>query len=127
MILGIGTDVVQIDRIKKSCQKEGFLKRIYTANELKRADELAEERKWQFLANRYAGKEAFAKAVGTGMGEHLSWQDIEILNNEKGAPVCSVSDSAKAFLCQFFKTDKISIHVSLSDDLVAVATVILEK
>lgn len=127
MILGIGTDIVQIERIKNACQKKEFLQKIYTPAELQKATALGQERKWQFLANRYAGKEAFAKAVGTGIGADLSWQDIEILNNEKGAPVCTLSKKAQAFLSTLFKSDSIRIHISLSDDVFAIANVILEK
>ena len=127
MILGTGTDIVQISRIKEACQNEAFLKRIYTPTELQKANTLSAERKEQFLANRYAGKEAFVKAVGTGIGADLSWQDIEILNNEKGAPVCTLSKKAQDFLSSFFNSSDIHIHISLSDDEFAVAHVILEK
>ena len=127
MILGIGTDVVQIKRIQKACQNEKFLQRIYTPGELRRAEALDVARRGAFFANRYAAKEAFVKAVGCGIGASLSWQDIDVSNNENGAPVCTLSKKATAFLCQFFNTNEVKIHLSLSDDQVAVATVVLEK
>lgn len=126
MILGLGTDIVQIDRIQQAGQEDAFLNRIFTPAELQKANSFSPDRKRRFLAMRYAGKEAFVKAVGTGIGP-ISWQDIEILNNEKGAPVCTLSPKAQAFLTTLFHTDQICIHISLADDVFAVATVILEK
>ncbi len=86
MIKGIGTDIIEIDRIRKSIERFGsrFYKRIFTANELDYC--LKHQDPVPSLAARFAAKEAIAKALGTGIGTHLSWLDIEIRNNSEGCP-----------------------------------------
>ena len=87
MIYGIGTDLADVDRIRKVLEKHGdhFAETVLSAKEL----EIFRERtgKAEFLAGRWAGKEAFSKALGTGIGEHCSFHEIEILPDEKGRPV----------------------------------------
>ncbi|MBP1971455.1 holo-[acyl-carrier protein] synthase [Virgibacillus natechei] len=87
MIKGIGIDLIELDRIQKSMEKNNrFVDRILTQNEKNVFDELkSNKRKVEFLAGRYASKEAFAKATGTGIGR-LSFHDMELTVNEKGAP-----------------------------------------
>lgn len=87
---GIGIDLIEIDRIDESVKRHGdhFLKRVFTEKE--RANCASSER----LAGRFAAKEAVAKALGTGIGEHLSWQDIEIQNNAAGMPFVTLSKEA---------------------------------
>ncbi|MDN4076127.1 holo-ACP synthase [Fictibacillus terranigra] len=88
MIIGTGIDIVEIERIGKACQKQArFPRRILTENELKTFGLLKGRRQTEFLAGRFAAKEAYAKAMGTGIGKHLSWQDIEITKNDNGKPV----------------------------------------
>lgn len=91
MIKGIGIDIIELDRIKKSLQRnQRIIERILTPKERKYFDQLLKERrKIEFLAGRFAAKEAFAKAVGTGIGK-LSFQHIHILPNDKGAPIIEV-------------------------------------
>ena len=87
MIYGIGTDIADIERIRKVLEKHGdhFAETVLSAKEL----EIFCERsgKAEFLAGRWAGKEAFSKALGTGIGENCSFHEIEILPDEKGRPV----------------------------------------
>ncbi|WP_163528463.1 holo-ACP synthase [Halobacillus ihumii] len=90
MIKGIGIDIVEIDRIKQIIKRNTrFVQRILTKNEQKRYDQLTKHRGVEFLAGRFAAKEAFSKAVGTGLGK-LSFQDIEVDTNKDGAPVMNV-------------------------------------
>ncbi|HAM82206.1 holo-ACP synthase [Ornithinibacillus bavariensis] len=116
MIKGIGIDIIEINRIRKSIENERFLERVLTTNErmyLKRLQ--GEARKAEFVAGRFAAKEAFAKAMGTGIGK-LSFQDIEVVNDERGKPMLSVS-----------LPDKMNIFVSISHSKeYAVAQVVLE-
>lgn len=87
MIKGIGLDIVEIDRIKKAMNRtEKFQKRILSERELTIFEELSEKRKYEFLAGRFAAKEAFSKANGTGIREGCEFHQIEILNNELGKP-----------------------------------------
>lgn len=92
-ILGIGNDVVEIERIRKSIDTHGLrlLSRLFTTKEqdycLKYKDPIPH------FAGRFSAKEAVVKALGTGFGEHVSWLDIEILNDSHGKPVVFLSSS----------------------------------
>ena len=95
-ILGLGTDIIEIDRIRQSIEahKERFLAKLFTLSEQEYC--LKHQEAAVHFAGRFAAKEAIAKALGTGFGEHLSWQDIEILNGEHGRPDVVFSEQAKA-------------------------------
>ena len=86
MILGIGIDIIEVDRIRSSHQKFGerFLNRILLAGEIKYC--LSHRDPGPFLAARFAAKEAISKAFGTGIGAQLGWQDMEIARRESGEP-----------------------------------------
>ncbi|MBI2743111.1 MAG: holo-ACP synthase [Chlamydiales bacterium] len=94
-ILGIGNDIVEIERISESISEHGsrFLERVFTEKE--RAYCLKHQAPAPNFAARFSAKEAISKALGVGIGEHLSWQDIEIINNEKGRPQVFFSARAK--------------------------------
>lgn len=126
MILGIGCDILDIKRFQKACT-DTFIKRVFTVAESDFANTLKGKRKINFLAKRFATKEAFSKACGTGIGSFMNWQDIEILNDENGAPTVNLSDNLKKNIQKRFKCRKFQIHISLSDDAEAMAFVILEK
>jgi len=115
MIKGIGIDIIELERIKNLMKNERFKKRILTENELHQYEALTEKRKVEFLAGRFAAKEAYAKAYGTGIGEQLSFQDIEIQNNDKGKPM-------------IIKPMNYKVHLSISHSQdFAVAQVIIEE
>ncbi len=86
-VIGLGTDILEIERIRKSIEEHGerFLKRLFTEQEInyckKHQDPIPH------YAGRFAGTEAVVKALGTGFGKEVSCQDIEILNDQKGKPV----------------------------------------
>ncbi len=125
MILGMGTDIVEISRIRKLLRKnsDDFLARVYTKKELQESrnkKNLAE-----YLAGRWAVKEALSKALGCGIGTDCKWRDISTTNDSKGAPKVRLSGFAS-------KTAKSKnagkIHVSISHEKhYACSTVILEK
>ncbi|BAP84970.1 4'-phosphopantetheinyl transferase [Paucilactobacillus hokkaidonensis JCM 18461] len=117
MIFGTGIDLTEISRIDQMQVKHPhFADKVLTSKELLQYDQLKGQSKREFLAGRFSLKESFSKAYGTGIGEQLSFQDIEILNNEVGRPILThtVFDG--------------EAHVSVSHihDLV-VTQVILEK
>lgn len=91
-LLGIGTDIIEIDRIEDSINRFGdqFLTKLFTP------EEIAYCKKHKFpskhFAGRFAAKEAIAKAIGSGFGENLSWLDIEILPNEQKKPIAKCKD-----------------------------------
>ena len=127
MILGIGTDIVNIGRIEKLIQRFGerFLTRIFTQNE-REAASLKSIQKTAYLAKRFAAKEAFSKALGTGFRHGLRFQQIEVVNDKNGKPMIQLYDYAKKILDQ--KTDHYEIHLSLSDDIpYAQAFVVIES
>ena len=93
MIKGLGNDILAIDRIRKTIDTHGFrfYKKFFNKKELSYC--LSHRDPPLFLAGRFAGKEAIAKAMGTGFGSLLSFLDIEILNDQFGRPYTQLSDS----------------------------------
>lgn len=90
MIYGIGIDLVELKRIEQTLDRQPrFAERILTQAEQERFQTLAGHRRIEYLAGRFAAKEAFVKAFGTGVGKTVSWQDVEILNDETGRPIMS--------------------------------------
>ncbi|MFC4618857.1 holo-ACP synthase [Camelliibacillus cellulosilyticus] len=88
MIIGTGVDLIEIARVRKLLGHSKFLARVLTEKEREAFNLLtAEKRRTEFLAGRFAAKEAYSKARRTGIGGQLSFQDIEILNEASGAPV----------------------------------------
>jgi holo-[acyl-carrier protein] synthase len=124
MIYGVGTDVVEIDRIEKALARFGerFARRILCEPELER---FAEHRQpAAYLAKRFAAKEAFTKALGTGIHAPANWHGVWVQNLPSGKPVLQFSDNLARLLEQrrIFHS-----HLSLTDERgVAMATVILE-
>ena len=83
-ILGIGVDIVNNNRLKKLVKKQNFIKRVFTKNEQLRSCKL--KNKINYFSKRFAAKEAFSKATGSGISKNLHFKDIEIKNNKKGKP-----------------------------------------
>ena len=124
MIYGVGTDVVEIARIENALARFGerFARRILSESEFSRFKN--HRLPAAYLAKRFAAKEAFAKALGTGIHAPANWQGVWVENLPSGQPVLQFSDS----LSQFLSRRGVSkAHVSLSDERgIAFATVILE-
>lgn len=123
MIIGIGTDIVQIPRIEEMAKKykDGFPKRILSSGEIIEYEKKSEKEKTAFLAKRFAAKEAIAKAFGVGIGEDMTFQDIEISNDKSGKPSAIVKSEIG---------QNKEIFISISDDYpiaVAFAVVSLVK
>lgn len=91
MIFGIGTDIVELERISKVVERHGgrFTGYILTDSEAEEAERRGD--KIQFIAGRWAAKEAVAKALGCGLGGNCAWRDIEIIGNPSGAPHVTLS------------------------------------
>lgn len=120
MIYGIGTDIIEISRIRRSIKKFGdkFLSRIYTKNEIAYCS--IKKDNYESFAARFAAKEAFSKAIGTGFDGKIRFKDIEVLNTEKGKPYIvlynSIKEKLKNHIC----------HISLShsnDNAIAFVTI----
>ncbi len=118
MIVGIGSDLCNIERIQKSLDRFGdrFLARVFTDVERKKA----ERRPFTVagtLAKRFAAKEAFAKAVGTGFKHGVFMKDIGVVNLPSGAPALQVTGGAKARLDALApEGHAIDIHLTMTDD-----------
>jgi holo-[acyl-carrier protein] synthase len=124
MIMGIGTDVCSIERIQKALDRFGerFVNRILTKHERARYGKTRD--KASHLAKRFAAKEAFAKAIGTGIHAPFTWQSVAITRDAKGKPGIEPGEAMARHLKRMGVT---SAHVSLTDDAgVAVAFVVLE-
>jgi holo-[acyl-carrier protein] synthase len=124
MIVGIGTDVVSIERIAGVLERHGerFVNRILTTDERKRFDRT--KAKASHLAKRWAAKEAFSKAIGTGIHAPFTWKSIGLGRDPKGKPLVVPSPEMAKHLKKLGVT---GAHVSLTDDAgVAVAFVVLE-
>lgn len=118
MIFGNGVDNVELERIQKALSRsERFVEQVLTESELVKFKKFSSEnRKTEFLAGRWAAKEAFSKAYGTGISKLLSMHDLEIQNDERGKPYFSKHP---------FDGE---VHLSIShSNLEAVAFVVLEK
>ena len=87
MIFGIGTDLIKITRIKNINSLEKFALKILSKNELDLFDSLSNDKKITFISKQFAGKEAFSKALGTGISAGIRFKEIEILRDEKGKPI----------------------------------------
>ena len=123
-IYGIGTDIVNVNRIKSAFKKNRkiFKKKNYTNFEIKACEK--RKNKIECFAKRFAAKEAFFKAVS--LRNKLKFQDVEIRNNAQGAPKLIVKGLSLKNLKKVFKKQKFKIHLSLSDDRPwAVASVIV--
>ena len=125
MIVGIGTDVVEIGRVARALERWGerFVQRILTAEERVRFDGTKE--KASHLAKRFAAKEAFAKAIGSGIRSPFRWHSVRLARDARGKPLLEAASGEMArHLVDLGVT---SSHVSLTDDAgVAVAFVVLE-
>ncbi len=124
MIYGVGTDIVEIGRIEKALARFGdrFAKRILCPPELKRF--AVHKQRANYLAKRFAAKEAFTKALGTGIHAPANWHGVWVKNLPSGKPVLEFSDPLKKLLDTRRVTNS---HLSLADERgIAVATVILE-
>lgn len=124
MIVGIGTDLVEIPRIEQALARHGerFARKILVPHELERFS--AHRKPAAYLAKRFAAKEAFSKAMGTGIRFPVNWQNVSVANLPSGKPCLRFSVA----LADLLATRRIcEVHVSLTDErAVAAAFVILE-
>ena len=113
MIYGIGTDLVDLDRIKKIKSLSTFAKKILGNQELEKYKQLTDGYNQSYIGKQFAGKEAFVKALGTGFKKPVFPKDIQILRNSFGQPEVLLSDEAKSYIENLGIT---KTHVSLADE-----------
>ncbi len=124
MVLGIGIDIIEIERIKQSVDKfgESFLNKIYTQKEIDYC--LSKFNKYQHLAARFAAKEAIYKAMASGWGREITWKSIEITNEVNGMPIVSFNGDLKNFISD---DKEIKISLSHSDNYVAAVAIVYKN
>jgi holo-[acyl-carrier protein] synthase len=125
-ILGIGVDIIQNKRIKDSIKNHKFKDRIYSTNELKLSS--YSKNKIGYFSKRFAAKEAFAKALGTGFRHNLNFKDIEIMNDKLGKPYYVKTKKIMQIIKKEFKVKNFNCFLSISDEKeYSTAFVIIEK
>ncbi|HHS13853.1 MAG TPA: holo-[acyl-carrier-protein] synthase [bacterium] len=127
MILGTGVDIIEIERVARIIEQYGdpFCQRLFTAREREYCSSLGSAKsRAQCYAARFAAKESFFKALGTGLRGGLKWTDVAVVHDERGKPVLYVEKEAEKRI----REARISVmHVSLSHERThAIAVVILE-
>ena len=113
-ILGIGVDIVENKRVKNSIKNFKFKKRIFSIKELKQSSLL--KNKSSYFSKRFAAKEAFAKALGTGFRKDLNFKDIEIINDKMGKPYYTKNKKIKKLVQKNFKVKNFNCFLSISDN-----------
>ncbi len=136
MIIGIGTDVLEIERMRKIVRQPSgkrFLERVLTPAERELAA-VRDGRLAEFAAGRFAAKEAVVKALGCGIGKEVRFQDMEVLPDGKGKPVCRLSEAAWERLAAWMpifqpvSASTIRIHLSIThSESVAMAYAVIER
>ena len=113
-ILGIGVDIIKNNRIKDSIKNIKFKNRVYSPKELKQSTLIKD--KTNYFSKRYAAKEAFAKALGTGFRMNLNFKDIEVINDKMGKPYFIKTKKIINIVEKNFKTKNFSCFLSISDE-----------
>ena len=113
-ILGIGVDIVENKRIQKSIKNPLFKKRIYSSKELKQSKTV--HNKVGYFSKRFAAKEAFSKALGTGFRINLNFKDIEVVNDKMGKPYYVKNKKITKVIQKNFKIKNFKFFLSISDE-----------
>jgi len=112
-IYGIGTDIVSVDRIKKSLKNKNLLTRLFCKEEISKCSKLINAN--NCYAKRFAAKEAFSKAVGTGISKGINFNEIIVMNERNGKPFIKLKGETMRSIKKKFKK-KLKISLSLSDE-----------
>ena len=113
-ILGIGVDIVENRRIQKSIKNPLFKKKIYSSKELKQSNGV--NNKVGYFSKRFAAKEAFSKALGTGFRKNLNFKDVEVINDKMGKPYYVKNKKITKLVQKNFKIKKFKCILSISDE-----------
>ena len=113
-ILGIGVDIVENKRLLKLIKNKNFLSRLFTSVEIKNSK--LTRNKSIYFSKKFAAKESFSKALGTGFRRGLNFKDIEILNDNLGKPYFRLNSRTKKIIFKKFKVKNFDIFLSISDE-----------
>jgi len=124
MVLGLGIDIIEIDRVKKSIEKYGdkFLDKVFTEGEINYCNK--KFNKYQHYAARFAAKEAVYKALSSGWKEGLRWKDIEIQNDPSGMPSVNTQGKLDYFLAN---NTQLRVSISHSENYVTAVAIIFKN
>ena len=113
-IFGIGTDIVKVSRIKKFVKKKTFITRLFNKKEVLKCKKTKNPS--NCFAKRFAAKEAFSKALGTGISKGINFNEIVVLNEKNGKPFIRLLNKTKKNVEKKFKKKKFKISLSLTDE-----------
>jgi len=113
-IIGVGVDIVDNKRIKKSIRNKQFISRIFSKKEINQSKKIND--KINYFSKRFAAKESLSKAIGTGFRKGLNFRDISILNDRYGKPHYELNNKVKKLIYSKLKVKKIKISLSLADE-----------
>ncbi len=125
-LYGIGTDIVKISRISKSIKKKTFVNRLFNKDEIFKCKKTKNSA--NCFAKRFAAKEAFSKALGTGVAKGINFKEIIVLNEKNGKPFIKLIKNTKKSVDKILKIKNYKISLSLSDEdkyAVAFVTILL--
>ena len=125
-IVGIGIDIIDNDRIKSLLKNNSFINRTFSKKEISISKRILN--KTNFFSKRFAAKEAFSKALGTGFRNNLNFNDIEIVNDKLGKPYYLINNKIKQIIKKKKKVNKFKLFLSISDEKdYSVAFIIIQK
>ena len=113
-ILGIGVDIIENKRVKEAIKNKSFINRVYSVREQRQSNLI--KNKVAFFSKRFAAKEAFAKALGTGFRMKLNFKDIEVVNDKMGKPNYATNKKIAKMIQNKFKIKKYYCFLSISDE-----------
>ena len=113
-IFGIGTDIVKISRIDKLIKKKNLISRLFNKKEITKCSMIKNAK--NCYAKRFAAKEAFAKALGTGLAKGIKFNEIIVMNEKNGKPFIRLIDKTKINVEKKIKRKKFKISLSLTDE-----------
>ena len=113
-IIGVGVDIVDNTRIKKSIKNKNFISRVFSKKEINQSKKVKD--KTNYYSKRFAAKESLSKAIGTGFRNDLNFKDITIVNDKYGKPSFILNNKVKKLIYSKFKVKNIKISLSLADE-----------
>ena len=124
--IGVGVDIIKNKRIQSSLKSRNFIDRTFSKTEILISKKF--KNKINFFSKRFAAKEAFAKALGTGFRQGLNFKDIQILNNKLGKPYYLINSKIKSLIKKKKKVQNFDLFLSISDEKeYSVAFTIIQK
>ena len=113
-LFGVGTDIIRVNRLKQSIKKKLFLSRIFNDEEIIKCKRT--KKNSNCFAKRFAAKEAFSKALGTGISKGINFNEIVILNEKSGKPFIKLINKTKKIVERKIKKKKFKISLSIADE-----------